>query len=299
MPAALAAHAAPAQVGHVHARGAPDGGVTAASDLGFIGHWLALLQLWKRWRWWWRGINHNELTMRRIGRWCGRALFCDRATTQCVAAWYVGAYLVADRPRHTTRHAWDTALVRTHPRDRQPVQCRAPATLCVYPRSLPSELYRSRPCRSHTVLSRKLLRSSSDRPYLPAHCSLLPVPAYLCLDFVRADPAVWNLVQILHFLHALLIPTFFFITEVTMTFSESFYKYLKDNNAPQEILDRYEEYHPRPKTPTTLPEALADVKEQSTSTNSQPVGPWYGLRHRLPLTCAQEYRMEHVLKYYL
>ena len=101
--------------------------------------------------------------------------------------------------------------------------------------------------------------------------------------------------QILHFLHALLIPTFFFITEVTMTFSESFYKYLKDNNAPQEILDRYEEYHPRPKTPTTLPEARADVKEQSTSTNSQPVGP----RHRLALTCAQEYRMEHVLKYYL
>ena len=85
-----------------------------------------------------------------------------------------------------------------------------------------------------------------------------------------------------------------------MTFNEEFYKYLKDSNAPQDIVDRYEAYHPRPKKLTTLPEALAQLQVQSTfAAHNQHVGPWYGLRHRLPLTCSHEHRMGPILKHYL
>lgn len=83
-----------------------------------------------------------------------------------------------------------------------------------------------------------------------------------------------------------------------MVFTEKVYYYLKAN-APQDVVDQYLEYNPPPKKPTTLTEALADVKEQSAAEQSQSVGPWYGLRHRIGLTCTQEYRMEHILRYYL
>ena len=204
--------------------------------------------------------------------------------------WYVG-------PRPTTRHAWDTALVRTHPRDRQPWSSAAPPRLCASthaafllncaararadPTLCSPESYCALPASACTS---PLIAVSSPCPPTFAYILSAAQPAQIQQLEPRADFALFARVADTNL--------FFFIKEVTMTFSESFYEYLKDNNAPQEILDRYEEYHPRPKTPTTLPEALADVKEQSTSTNSQPVGP---CRHRVALTCAQEYRMEHVL----
>lgn len=76
---------------------------------------------------------------------------------------------------------------------------------------------------------------------------------------------------------------------------ESLRKWLRENAAPQDIIDRFEEIHPVPAKPRTLEEALIHTYAASLDSQNIPqVGPWYVARSRL--NCKLQYRIEHVIK---
>jgi hypothetical protein len=59
-----------------------------------------------------------------------------------------------------------------------------------------------------------------------------------------------------------------------------------------DLLARFNEIHPVPVPgPTTLELALA-ARSVQAAVGIQSVGPWYGVRHKLLLTCTQEHRLE-------
>ena len=87
--------------------------------------------------------------------------------------------------------------------------------------------------------------------------------------------------------------------------SDEFYRYLLGVSA--EAAEGYLRYHPPPEPPPEPPpapprdlaEAMAHARARSEAAQQIPATTWYGLRHRLGLTCAQEHRMEGVLRHYL
>ena len=64
-----------------------------------------------------------------------------------------------------------------------------------------------------------------------------------------------------------------------------------------DLLARFNELHPLPAPgPKTLEEALTSTAASSAAAGGiPPVGPWYGLRYKFRLTCAQEYRYERIM----
>ena len=80
-------------------------------------------------------------------------------------------------------------------------------------------------------------------------------------------------------------------------YNDEFYRYLLGISV--EAAETYLRIHPPPAPPMDLAEAIAHTQAQSEAALQIPSTTWYGLRHRLGLTCAQEYRMEGVLRHYL
>ena len=71
-----------------------------------------------------------------------------------------------------------------------------------------------------------------------------------------------------------------------------------DLAAHPDLLARFNEIHPPPAPgPTTLEEALMSTSASSVEAANiiQPVGPWYGLRYKFLLTCAQECLLERFM----
>jgi len=81
-------------------------------------------------------------------------------------------------------------------------------------------------------------------------------------------------------------------------YNKEFHEYILGISA--EAAEAYLRFHPPPvPPPMDLAEALAHTQAQSQAALQIPSTIWYGLRHRLGLTCAREYRMEDILRYYV
>jgi hypothetical protein len=80
-------------------------------------------------------------------------------------------------------------------------------------------------------------------------------------------------------------------------YSKEFHEYLLGVSA--EAAETYLRFHPPPVPPVDIVEAIVDISGQAKTSRQIPAKTWYGLRHRLRLTCAQESRMEGVLRFYL
>jgi hypothetical protein len=73
-------------------------------------------------------------------------------------------------------------------------------------------------------------------------------------------------------------------------YNDEFHEYLLGISA--EAAEAYIRLHPPPVPPV---EAIADIRAQAQASHQIPTTPWYGLRHRLMLTCAQEWSRSYDL----
>lgn len=58
------------------------------------------------------------------------------------------------------------------------------------------------------------------------------------------------------------------------------------------LLEQFNDIHPVKRPTTTLQQALTETAQPAQEARQPPGGGWYGWRHLLRLTCAEEFRLE-------